>query len=80
MNIVQDGNGCMSKTRGITALEIEMEMQEIVRLVLTKSLDDLDYETKQNFLKIARSFYYVAYCNPGTVNFHIAKVLFEKVL
>nr|UVE15959.1 ent-copalyl diphosphate synthase [Leonurus japonicus] len=77
---LKDGNGCMSKTRGITALEIEMEMQEIVRLVLTKSLDDLDYETKQNFLKIARSFYYVAYCNPGTVNFHIAKVLFEKVL
>nr|QMW69080.1 terpene synthase 3 [Callicarpa americana] len=77
---VHGGNGCMSNMGGITTLEIESEMQELVKLVVTKSSGDLDSETKQNFLTIARSFYYAAYCNPGTINFHIAKVLFERVL
>nr|UNZ93477.1 ent-copalyl diphosphate synthase [Scutellaria baicalensis] len=76
----KDENGCMTKMRGITTLEIESEMQELVKLVFTKSSDDLDCEIKQNFFTIARSFYYVAYCNQGTINFHIAKVLFERVL
>nr|A0A5P8DI15.1 RecName: Full=Ent-copalyl diphosphate synthase 1; Short=IjCPS1 [Isodon japonicus]QFP98577.1 ent-copalyl diphosphate synthase [Isodon japonicus] len=77
---VQGGNGCMNAT-GITTVEIESEMRELVKLVVTRSSsEDLDSEIKQNFLTIARSFYYAAYCNQGTINFHIAKVLFEKVL
>lgn len=80
VNQVQGGNGCMNAT-GITTVEIESEMRELVKLVVTRSSsEDLDSEIKQNFLTIARSFYYAAYCNQGTINFHIAKVLFEKAL
>lgn len=75
----QNVYGCIASAEGFTTLEIESQMQELVKLVVTKSSDDLDSEIKQNFLVIARSFYYAAYCNPGTINFHIGKVLFERV-
>ncbi|KAG8389342.1 hypothetical protein BUALT_Bualt02G0219300 [Buddleja alternifolia] len=77
---VNNTNGCMTNMEGITTVEIESQMQELVKLVITKSSDDLDSDFKQIFLDVARSFYYAAYCNQGTINFHIAKVLFERVL
>lgn len=77
---MQEANGCVMDMGGFTADEIELDMQELVKSVLTKTSEDLDKDTKQNFLAIARSFYYAAYCNPGTINFHIAKVLFEGVV
>ncbi|KAL7126615.1 hypothetical protein ABFS83_14G200100 [Erythranthe nasuta] len=77
---VQDDKGCMTDMGGVTSIEIETEMQELVELVLTKSSGDLESQLKQNFLVIAKSYYYTAYCNPGTINFHIAKVLFERVV
>ncbi|GFP92298.1 ent-copalyl diphosphate synthase chloroplastic [Phtheirospermum japonicum] len=76
---VHDSNG--STTNTMTTDEIESDMQELVKLVLTKSpTRDLDSDIKQNFLTIARSFYYASYFSPGTINFHISKVLFEKVM
>ncbi|KAG8389340.1 hypothetical protein BUALT_Bualt02G0219100 [Buddleja alternifolia] len=77
---VSNSNGCMTNMEGITTVEIESQMQELVKLVVTKSSDDLDSDFKQIFLDVARSFYYAAYCNQGTIKFHIAKVLFERVL
>ncbi|KAL7126611.1 hypothetical protein ABFS83_14G200000 [Erythranthe nasuta] len=77
---VQDDKGCMADMGGVTSTEIESEMQELVELVLTKSSGDLESQLKQNFLVIAKSYYYTAYCNPGTINFHMAKVLFERVV
>ncbi|KAL4362591.1 hypothetical protein GQ457_04G028030 [Hibiscus cannabinus] len=60
--------------------KIDSDMQQLVQLVLQNSsaVDD-DYEFKQTFLTVARSFYYAAHCDLETITFHIAKVLFEKV-
>nr|APJ36374.1 copalyl diphosphate synthase 4 [Isodon rubescens] len=62
-----------------TTFQIEAGMQELVKLVFTKSSEDLDSLTKQSFFSIARSFYYTAYCDEGAINSHIDKVLFEKI-
>uniref|UniRef100_A0A161Y3E2 ent-kaurene synthase n=1 Tax=Daucus carota subsp. sativus TaxID=79200 RepID=A0A161Y3E2_DAUCS len=64
--------------RGITAMEIESKMQELVKLVLCNSPDGLDPELKQIFFTLARTFYYTAYCDPITINSHISKVLFGR--
>lgn len=53
-------------------------MQEIAQLVHQNSQGNIDANIKQNFLTIAKSFYYTAYCNPSIIDSHIAKVLFER--
>ncbi|KAK9067609.1 hypothetical protein SSX86_011720 [Deinandra increscens subsp. villosa] len=60
--------------------EIDLKMQELVRLVFSDTLDDLDWDLKQTFLTVAKTFYYKAYCDPKTINAHISKVLFEVVI
>ncbi|GER24836.1 copalyl diphosphate synthase [Striga asiatica] len=63
-----------------TNVEIERGMQGLLKLVLDKSPEDLDSQIRQNFLTVARSFYYTAYFSQETIDFHINKVLFENVL
>lgn len=58
---------------------IDSQMQELVQCVLQRS-DGPDNQTKQTFLSVVKSYYYAAHCTPTTLNSHITKVLFERVV
>lgn len=60
--------------------EAESKMQELVELVFQHSPNDIDFNIKNTFFTVAKSFYYAAFCDSRTINFHIAKVLFDKVV
>nr|WJZ49119.1 (-)-kolavenyl diphosphate [Scutellaria barbata] len=77
---VHDPEGCTTDIVTGTTFQIEASMQELVKSVFCKSSDDLDSVTKQSFFAIARSYYYMAYCDPELIESHIHKVLFEKVV
>ncbi|KAH6799652.1 hypothetical protein C2S51_036136 [Perilla frutescens var. frutescens] len=72
----EDAQGCITLNSLVigTTFQIEASMQELVKLVFTKSSEDLDSLTKQTFFAVARSFYYTAYCDAGAINSHIKKV------
>lgn len=63
----------------IDHMQIDFAMQELVQVVLQSSSNGIDFEVKQTFLTVTKSFYYSAYCDSKTINFHIDKVLFERV-
>ncbi|KAE9590443.1 putative ent-copalyl diphosphate synthase [Lupinus albus] len=64
----------------ITTPEIESEMQELVQLVFQKSPAGIDFNIKKTFLTVAKNFYYAAFFDSRTIDFHIDKVLFDKVV
>ncbi|KAK6782786.1 hypothetical protein RDI58_020582 [Solanum bulbocastanum] len=59
--------------------EVELEMQEVVKLVLDNSSCGINKDIKNTFLAVAKSFYYIAYVTEELLNFHISKVLFEPL-
>ncbi|KAL0330185.1 UNVERIFIED_CONTAM: (+)-copalyl diphosphate synthase 3, chloroplastic [Sesamum radiatum] len=63
----------------IKDMEIEQDMQALVKLVLEES-GGIDRNLKQTFLSVAKTFYYRAYTAPETIDMHIFKVLFEPVV
>nr|BAA95612.1 copalyl diphosphate [Croton sublyratus] len=62
-----------------TTPEIESSMQELAQLVLQNSSDGLDSNIKQTFFTVVKSIYYTTVCDLGTTNYHMSKVLFERV-
>ncbi|KAM7497742.1 hypothetical protein LguiA_022156 [Lonicera macranthoides] len=76
---VQDDCRGNTKSNNITTVEIESDMQELLQLVLQKSEDGIDSKIKQTFLAVTKSYYYITYCSPSTINIHMDKVLFQRV-
>ncbi|KAH0978402.1 hypothetical protein GBA52_028121 [Prunus armeniaca] len=72
---VNENGSCAMKIQ-----EIESEMQQLVKMMLENSSDDIHSSIKQTFFVVARSFYYSAYYDPGTINNHLTKVFFERVI
>nr|WCR39977.1 terpene synthase class II [Dracocephalum officinale] len=72
--------GCTTHPVIGTTSQIEAGMQELVKLVFTKSSEDFPSLTKQSFFNIARSFYYTAYCHADAIDSHIDKVLFGRIV
>ena len=58
---------------------VQEDMQKLVKLVLSNTLNGVDPNLKQTFLAVAKTFYYAAHCSPQEIDDHIAKVLFQKV-
>nr|WCR39978.1 terpene synthase class II [Dracocephalum officinale] len=72
--------GCTTHPVIGTTSQIEAGMQELVKLVFSKTSEDLPSPTKQSFFNIARSFYYTAYCHADAMDSHIDKVLFGRIV
>ncbi|KAG2405810.1 Ent-copalyl diphosphate synthase [Vigna angularis] len=73
-------SGSNKRITCMTTHQIESDMRELVQLVLQNSSDGVHTNVKNSFLTVAKGFYYGAYCDPETINSHIQKVLFEKVM
>ncbi|KAI4349509.1 hypothetical protein L6164_010091 [Bauhinia variegata] len=63
-----------------TTPEIESEMQRLVQLLLQNSSNGIDSSIKNTFLAVAKTFYYAAFFDPGTIKSHVAQVLFNRVM
>ncbi|CAN6232114.1 unnamed protein product [Urochloa humidicola] len=58
--------------------KVDLEMKELAQCVL-QDCNSIDRVTRQTFLHVVKSYYYVAYCSPETIYNHVSKVLFEDV-
>ncbi|XP_020580217.1 ent-copalyl diphosphate synthase 1, chloroplastic [Phalaenopsis equestris] len=73
---VHEGN----KIRIADDSHLESDMQQLIKCVLQpESPDGLSGPTKQTFLAVIKSIYYLAWCPPAALDDHITKVLFERV-
>nr|ALI57121.1 copalyl diphosphate synthase [Scoparia dulcis] len=64
----------------IIGREIENNMQSLVQLVFQQEPGAISKDIKQIFFGVARTFYYKAYFSAEQIDFHLSKVLFEKVV
>ncbi|XP_061367004.1 ent-copalyl diphosphate synthase, chloroplastic [Gastrolobium bilobum] len=76
---LESGN-CGTHVDSSTTPEVDSKMQELVQLVFQKSPTGIDINIKNTFLTVVKSLYYTAFSDSSTINFHIAKVLFDKVV
>ena len=59
--------------------QLDLEMQELTRRVL-QGCSAINRLTRETFLHVVKSFCYVAYCSPETIDNHIDKVIFQDVI
>ncbi|KAF9605971.1 hypothetical protein IFM89_021297 [Coptis chinensis] len=59
---------------------VELEMQKLVQHVIKRNNNEIAQDIKQTFLTVAKSYNYIAHCDPTTIDLHISKVLFDTVL
>jgi transcriptional regulator NrdR family protein len=59
--------------------DYEVEMQELTQCVL-QSCKSIDKLTRQTFISVVKTFYYVAHRSPKVIDNHISKVIFEDVI
>ncbi|KAK1307027.1 hypothetical protein QJS10_CPA10g00229 [Acorus calamus] len=72
---IEESNGSVNMTN-----QTDSKMQELAQCVLQGGPNGLDCRTKKTFLSVVKSYYYVVCCPPATIDLHMAKVLFEKVV
>ncbi|KAL7102177.1 hypothetical protein ACP275_08G103000 [Erythranthe tilingii] len=75
---VMEINEWNTTKEGIKKMEIEQDMQGLVKQVVETS--GIDKRIKQTFMSIAKTFYYSAYFDHEIIGVHIFKVLFEPVI
>ena len=54
-------------------------MQELAQCVF-QTCDAISRVTKETFLHVTRTYYYVAHSSSETIDSHISKVIFEDVM
>ncbi|KAL6640344.1 hypothetical protein ACP70R_022193 [Stipagrostis hirtigluma subsp. patula] len=59
--------------------QVDLEMRELTQCVL-QSCNSINRMSRQTFLDVTKSYYYVAHCSPKTIHSHISKVIFEHVI
>ncbi|XP_021736498.1 ent-copalyl diphosphate synthase, chloroplastic-like isoform X1 [Chenopodium quinoa] len=59
--------------------EVEEDLQKLMKIILSRSINGAIPSLKQACLAQVKSFFYAAHCTQQEINFHINKVLFEKV-
>jgi ent-copalyl diphosphate synthase len=59
--------------------KVGFDMQELAQCVF-QSCTSINRVTRQTFLHVTKSYYYVALCSPKTIEHHISKVIFEDVV
>ncbi|KAL5701876.1 muconate cycloisomerase [Ranunculus cassubicifolius] len=63
----------------LASKSVEQKMEELVQQVLQGNTG-INREIKRMFLVVAKSYYYTAYYEPATIDLHISKVLFDRVI
>nr|UZM18090.1 ent-labda-8,13E-dienyl diphosphate synthase [Gymnaconitum gymnandrum] len=76
----QKSKKCTDETAiELTTKSVDLKMQELVQHVVTRN-NEINAEVKQTFLHVAKSYYYIAHCEPTSIYSHIGKVLFDPVI
>ncbi|CAO2839441.1 unnamed protein product [Amaranthus hypochondriacus] len=60
----------------IKAVELEMDMQKLTELILSSSIN---HNLKETCLALVKAYFYINHCSSQQIDYHIHKVLFQKI-